>query len=147
MSVGDDDEPVGYGRPPRNTRFRPGQSGNPKGRPPSIRRSVTITRRYRDVRTISDTGIEIRTPQGREQMTVSEAVIWRLAIKAMSGDLPSMKLWLELETKALERHGESHPVVRLTDILLGIAETTSGKTRKWHLDAFDLHAKVAKKLT
>ena len=24
---------VGYGRPPRHSRFKPGQSGNPKGRP------------------------------------------------------------------------------------------------------------------
>lgn len=24
---------VGYGRPPAHTRFKPGQSGNPKGRP------------------------------------------------------------------------------------------------------------------
>ena len=26
---------VGYGRPPQHTRFKPGQSGNPKGRPKS----------------------------------------------------------------------------------------------------------------
>lgn len=28
-----DDEDVGYGKPPKRTRFKPGQSGNPKGRP------------------------------------------------------------------------------------------------------------------
>jgi Family of unknown function (DUF5681) len=28
-----DDYAVGYGRPPKHTRFQPGQSGNPKGRP------------------------------------------------------------------------------------------------------------------
>jgi hypothetical protein len=43
MSKGEDVEPdlepslanerVGYGRPPMMTRFRPGQSGNPRGRP------------------------------------------------------------------------------------------------------------------
>ena len=26
-------DPIGYGRPPREHRFRPGQSGNPRGRP------------------------------------------------------------------------------------------------------------------
>ena len=30
---GRDDYAVGYGRPPQHTRFKPGQSGNPKGRP------------------------------------------------------------------------------------------------------------------
>jgi hypothetical protein len=33
MSDRNDDEKVGYGRPPRQHRFKPGQSGNPKGRP------------------------------------------------------------------------------------------------------------------
>jgi hypothetical protein len=30
----DGDDNVGYGKPPKRTRFQPGQSGNPKGRPP-----------------------------------------------------------------------------------------------------------------
>lgn len=33
MSDADHDRPVGYGRPPTASRFRPGQSGNPAGRP------------------------------------------------------------------------------------------------------------------
>jgi hypothetical protein len=28
------DYEVGYGKPPRHTRFKSGQSGNPRGRPP-----------------------------------------------------------------------------------------------------------------
>lgn len=48
------DYEVGYGRPPKATRFKPGQSGNPKGRTPGhanlatylqdeLRRTVSIT--------------------------------------------------------------------------------------------------------
>jgi Family of unknown function (DUF5681) len=33
---------VGYGRPPMTTRFRPGQSGNPRGRPKGARNLSTI---------------------------------------------------------------------------------------------------------
>ena len=33
MASRDDDDRVGYRRPPKHTRFKPGQSGNPKGRP------------------------------------------------------------------------------------------------------------------
>jgi hypothetical protein len=32
----DDDYKVGYGRPPLRTRFKKGQSGNRKGRPPKF---------------------------------------------------------------------------------------------------------------
>ena len=32
-----EDENVGYGRPPKSTRFKPGQSGNPRGRPRKTR--------------------------------------------------------------------------------------------------------------
>jgi hypothetical protein len=31
-----DDEKVGYGRPPKHSRFKPGQSGNPQGRSPQF---------------------------------------------------------------------------------------------------------------
>jgi hypothetical protein len=32
---------VGYGRPPKHTRFKPGRSGNPKGRPRGSRNLST----------------------------------------------------------------------------------------------------------
>jgi len=31
------DYEVGYGKPPRDTRFKEGQSGNPRGRPPGLK--------------------------------------------------------------------------------------------------------------
>jgi hypothetical protein len=40
-------EVVGYGRPPAATRFKPGQSGNPKGRPRG-RSLTTILRQSLD---------------------------------------------------------------------------------------------------
>jgi hypothetical protein len=54
----DDNDKVGYGRPPKHSRFKPGQSGNPKGRRKgtnnfrtdvrkALRRPVTITRNGR----------------------------------------------------------------------------------------------------
>jgi hypothetical protein len=33
---------VGYGKPPKDSRFRPGQSGNPKGRPKTSKNARTL---------------------------------------------------------------------------------------------------------
>ena len=38
----DTDEPVGRGKPPRKTRFKDGQSGNPKGRPKGSKNRKTV---------------------------------------------------------------------------------------------------------
>ena len=37
-----DDDAVGYGKPPKETRFKPGRSGNPRGRPKGSKNFNTI---------------------------------------------------------------------------------------------------------
>ena len=44
------DEKVGYGRPPVATRFRPGQSGNPRGRPKGSKSLDQVLRQALDRR-------------------------------------------------------------------------------------------------
>jgi len=36
------DYEVGYGKPPRDARFKEGQSGNPRGRPPGLKNLKTL---------------------------------------------------------------------------------------------------------
>ena len=42
MSQSDDDDQVGYRRPPKKHQFKPGQSGNPKGRPKKSKNMTTL---------------------------------------------------------------------------------------------------------
>jgi Family of unknown function (DUF5681) len=49
-AAADADNRVGYRRPPRHSRFQPGQSGNPRGRPRGSSRSRTSSARVSDKR-------------------------------------------------------------------------------------------------
>lgn len=73
-----DDEPVGYRRPPRRTRFRKGQSGNPRGRPPSKDLHHTIIDALNEEVTVLVDGEKVK-------MTKKEAAIQRLIAESMKG--------------------------------------------------------------
>ncbi len=74
------DYPVGYAKPPVATRFKPGQSGNPKGRP----------KRHRNLRTILEATLNRRIAIGEggrsRRVTKLEALSETVANRALKGD-------------------------------------------------------------
>lgn len=74
------DYEVGYGKPPKHSRFKPGESGNPKGKPRG-RRSHKET-----VRAIFDERIPVQTPKGLKKMTKLEALVHTNMSQALRGD-------------------------------------------------------------
>ncbi len=72
---------VGFGRPPKDTQFKPGQSGNPKGRPKGSRNLSTI------VANALDTSVRVRTPDGERRISYREAIVLRVREKAAKGEL------------------------------------------------------------
>jgi hypothetical protein len=89
------DDAVGYGRPPRRTRFRSGRSGNPKGRPKGSR---GINKMLRDA-------LSRRVPvqeDGRTRvLTVREVIIRRVVNDAAKMDQKALKILLSL----MDRYG------------------------------------------
>jgi hypothetical protein len=71
---------VGFKHPPEHTRFRPGQSGNPKGRPKQHRNLAT------DLREELAQLIPIREDGKARRVTKQRAFVKGLIQRAVSGD-------------------------------------------------------------
>ena len=75
---------VGKGRPPAKSRWRPGQSGNPTGRPKGSKNLDTI------LTEILNGKIKYTTKSGKERtISVREAILKKIGQKALNGDLKS----------------------------------------------------------
>jgi hypothetical protein len=84
---------VGYGRPPLSTRFRPGKSGNPKGRPKGVRNVSSMAR------DALEKTIDLAENGTHRKMTVRERAYEQLAEKAISGDIKALNFLLALESQ------------------------------------------------
>lgn len=102
---GEDDEPyrVGYGKPPKHTRFRPGQSGNPKGRRKGARGLKT------DLAAALDERQTIQV--NRQPVTASRQrlLLMTLAARAAAGDVKAAAVMIPLIERVLgvEDRGQS----------------------------------------
>jgi hypothetical protein len=80
---------TGYGKPPKEHQFKPGQSGNAKGRPRGTKNTATM------LRDILDRKIEVRTGSTVRKISVREAVLTRFAESALKGDTKSAAFLLQ----------------------------------------------------
>jgi Family of unknown function (DUF5681) len=87
---------VGYARPPRASRFQPGQSGNPNGRPKGARNASSLAR------DALERPINVKVKGTWRRMTVRKAAYLRLAERAVAGDAKALDYLLSLES-------EEHP--------------------------------------
>jgi hypothetical protein len=77
---GNNNKPVGKGRPPVSTRFRPGQSGNPKGRPKGTKNMISLARQALNKK------IDIKESGRTKRITVLEAIVMTTIHRALKGD-------------------------------------------------------------
>src|SRR5688572_2092829 len=74
---------VGYKRPPQHTRFQPGRSGNPSGRPKGAANLRSLFEK------IMKEEISLREGDVTKKITKAEAILRGLFVGAMKGDTRS----------------------------------------------------------
>jgi hypothetical protein len=84
---------VGYGRPPKATQFKPGKSGNPKGRPKGSLNLVT------DLAAELTEQITVREDGRTRRLSKQRALIKSLLAKGIQGDVRAAAAILALYAK------------------------------------------------
>jgi Family of unknown function (DUF5681) len=100
-----EDYEVGKGRPPLSTRWKPGQSGNPKGRPKGAKNLVTIFHESFKQK------LEIQERGKFRQITALEAIVKKLMNEALKGNLKAIEFLL---AKQPEIARKKEPMERIT---------------------------------
>ena len=74
------DYEIGFGRPPKSTRFKPGQSGNPRGRPKGAKNFET------DLRDQLNERVVIREGDRSRKVTKQQALIASMVNRGIKGE-------------------------------------------------------------
>src|SRR5215831_17184572 len=96
------DYEVGYGKPPRHTRFVKGQSGNPRGRPPGAQNMKTLlTKALNELVVVTDHG-------GRRQVSKRQAIVTQIVNRAAKPDFKAIPILLGM-LRDIERDSDPQP--------------------------------------
>ncbi len=95
----DDDDNVGYGKPPKSSRFRKGESGNPKGRPKGANNFKT------DLAEELKERILVREGDRSIKISKQRAVIKSVVAKTLRGDQRAANTLLNAMFRLLDLDG------------------------------------------
>lgn len=101
---------VGFAKPPFDTRWKPGQSGNPNGRPKGK------TDLYAELQSVLLTRIAIGGEGSERSMTIQEALVRKARQMALDGSLAMQKIVLQLESAAPVRDERRDPYAEALDV-------------------------------
>jgi hypothetical protein len=94
------DTEVGYGKPPRHTQFKPGQSGNPKGRPKGTKNLKT------DLMEELSEKIVIHEGERTQRVSKQRAIVKSLVNRTLKGDARASNLLFPM-VQRLDESGET----------------------------------------
>jgi hypothetical protein len=93
---------VGYRHPPKAHQFKPGQSGNPKGRRKGTKNAATL------VREILTRKIRIRDQGKIRDVPTIEAMLLKFAERALNGDPKAAAFLLNWFVEVEQKENRSH---------------------------------------
>ena len=92
MSAQQDDDDVGYGRPPKRTRWKKGQSGNPGRQYPAHSKSTVEM-----IDKFFLKPVEVTVDGETKVISTLEAIVMQLWLKEVSGDQRALKVRLKYQ--------------------------------------------------
>jgi hypothetical protein len=119
------DYDVGYGKPPKQTQFKPGHSGNPRGRPKGTKNLKT------DLMEELSEMVSVREGDRSQNVSKQRAVVKTLLAYTLKGDVRSAALLLSMMMRLTET-GEGAPDLDddLNDDEVSILEDFAERTRR-----------------
>jgi hypothetical protein len=89
------EDEVGYGKPPKKTQFKPGESGNPKGRTKGVKNLKTdLVEELQETLIVSESG-------KRRRISKQRAMVKSLMARAIKGDTRAITLLTTLIVRLL----------------------------------------------
>ena len=111
------DDPVGRGNPPKHSQFKPGVSGNPRGRRRKLPRADIPSQIGKDIRRIAERKV-ITTQDGRRvKISLFEVVLMSIFKQAAEGRISQQRLVLTWVGAALAENLERLPHLANIDVL------------------------------
>lgn len=110
---------VGYGKPPKKTRFQKGKSGNPKGRPKRPQDNKSLKHMIRD--------LVLRKVPGqlngkKTELTFVEAIFIKQLSEALKGDIAATKFLFSLIEKHVPLNRTLAELMKETQVFAWTAE-------------------------
>src|SRR5262245_6155539 len=112
---------VGYRRPPVHTRFKPGQSGNPSGRPKGSQNFKTLFDKILNEKVSLREGAQVR------KVSKAEAVLRGLVIGAMKGEPRSLGTFFRLAEQSGKFEQAQSPITEIRHVIVSWKDTHPGE--------------------
>ena len=107
------DYAVGFRRPPLHTRFKPGVSGNPSGRPKESKNFKTL------LNAILNEQISLQEGSQSRKISKAEAIMRRLIIGALKGDTRDLHALFRLAEQTGQFEEKPEPLNTIERVIVG----------------------------